>query len=634
MAEISTDFDPIDEYRDASGASLNLKLWKRLFRFTLPYKREVITLIVFASITGLLEMSFPLLTKWIIDDVQMNGTDANLVGWFILYVSISLTLALCVGCFIWLVSKIRVYTSHDIRRAAFENLQRQSFKYFDYRPVGWIVARLTSDCERLTNILAWGLFDLIWGTTMMLAVGGALMIMHWKLGLLVMSTVPLVFWISAKIRRSILFSARTVRSTNSLITGSFNESIMGISTSKAFTRERKNLKDFQVLTGRMYSASVKNLTLAAIYVPIILTASSLGVAMALAYGGSELLAGVITAGSLIAAMTLVQHFFDPIEFMGHWFAEMQMAQASAERILGVIDAQPDIEDSTLVRLKMELAETEQLKQRVAIDGDLEDIATIELRDVSFSYQPDKPVLHEINLVVERGQTIAFVGPTGGGKTTLVSLISRFYEPTSGRVLLDGVDYRNRSLRWLQSKLGIVLQQAHVFSGSVMENIRYGRLTATDEEVVHAAKLVGADEFIQAFPEGYEFQVGESGSRLSAGQKQLLSYARAILADPQILILDEATSSVDTETEQKIQKSLTTLLQGRFSFVIAHRLSTIRNADRIIFIDGGRIVEQGTHEELMSLKSAYASLHGDQYYEPKSQAKPNESSSAMEQSSAD
>lgn len=634
MAEISTDFDPIDEYRDASGASLNLKLWKRLFRFTLPYKREVITLIVFASITGLLEMSFPLLTKWIIDDVQMNGTDANLIGWFILYVSITLTLAFCVGCFIWLVSKIRVYTSHDIRRAAFENLQRQSFKYFDYRPVGWIVARLTSDCERLTNILAWGLFDLIWGTTMMLAVGGALMILHWKLGLLVMSTVPLVFWISAKIRRSILFSARTVRSTNSLITGSFNESIMGISTSKAFTRERKNLNDFQVLTGRMYSASVKNLTLAAIYVPIILTASSLGVAMALAYGGNELLAGVITAGSLIAAMTLVQHFFDPIEFMGHWFAEMQMAQASAERILGVIDAQPDIEDSTLVRLKMELAESDQPKQRVAIDGDLEDISTIELRDVSFSYQPDKPVLHEINLVVERGQTIAFVGPTGGGKTTLVSLISRFYEPTSGRVLLDGVDYRNRSLRWLQSKLGIVLQQAHVFSGSVMENIRYGRLTATDEEVVHAAKLVGADEFILAFPDGYEFQVGESGSRLSAGQKQLLSYARAILADPQILILDEATSSVDTETEQKIQKSLTTLLQGRFSFVIAHRLSTIRNADRIIFIDGGRIVEQGTHEELISLKGAYASLHGDQYYEPRSHAKPNENSSAMEQSSAD
>ena len=634
MAEISTDFDPIDEYRDASGASLNLKLWKRLFQFTRPYKREVITLIVFASITGLLEMSFPLLTKWIIDDVEMNGTDANLVQWFILYVSISLMLALCVGSFIWLVSKIRVYTSHDIRRAAFENLQRQSFKYFDYRPVGWIVARLTSDCERLTNILAWGLFDLIWGTTMMLAVGGALMIMHWKLGLLVMSTVPLVFWISAKIRRSILFSARTVRSTNSLITGSFNESIMGISTSKAFTREDKNLNDFQVLTGRMYSASVKNLTLAAIYVPIILTASSLGVAMALAYGGSELLAGVITAGSLIAAMTLVQHFFDPIEFMGHWFAEMQMAQASAERILGVIDAQPDIEDSTLVKLKMELAESDQPKQRVAIDGDLEDISTIELRDVSFSYQPDKPVLHEINLLVERGQTIAFVGPTGGGKTTLVSLISRFYEPTSGRVLLDGVDYRNRSLRWLQSKLGIVLQQAHVFSGSVMENIRYGRLTATDEEVVQAAKLVGADEFIRAFPDGYEFQVGESGNRLSTGQKQLLSYARAILADPQILILDEATSSVDTETEQKIQKSLNTLLQGRFSFVIAHRLSTIRNADRIIFIDGGQIVEQGTHDELMQRKGAYASLHGDQYYEPKARAKPIDSSSALESTSAD
>ena len=613
MTDLSTDFDPVDEYQDATGASLNLDLWKRLFGFTKPYKREVWTLVFFAGLTGVLEMTFPLMTKWIIDDVQANGTDANLLGWFALYVGMAIALAIATGTFIWLVSKIRVYTSHDIRRAAFENLQRQSFKYFDYRPVGWIVARLTSDCERLTNILAWGMFDLIWGSTVMLTISVALAIMHWKLALLVLTIVPLVFWISAKIRRSILFTARDVRATNSRITGSFNESIMGVATSKAFTREKANLSEFHSLTSRMYSASVKNLTLAAIYVPCILIASSLGVAMALAYGGSELLAGIITAGSLIAAMTLVQHFFDPVEFMGHWFAEMQMAQASAERILGVIDAESDIEDSTFVELKKELFAMREQQYGFAEDGGLDEISTIEMVGVHFAYQPDRPVLHDINLKISRGETLALVGPTGGGKTTLASLISRFYEPTEGKVLIDGVDYRNRSLRWLQSKLGIVLQTAHVFNGTIMDNIRYGRLEATDAEVEEAAALAGADEFIREFPEGYQAQVGESGNRLSSGQKQLLSYARAILADPQILILDEATSSVDTETEQKIQRSMETLFHGRFSLVIAHRLSTIRNADRIIFIKAGRIVEQGTHDELIALQGEYAKLQLNQFF---------------------
>ena len=615
MTEISTDFDPIDEYKDATGASINIELWKRLFSFTKPYKKVIKTLIFFAALTGVFEMIFPLMTKWIIDDVQQNGTDANLVMWFLLYVAMAVGLALCTGTFIWLVSKLRVYTSHDIRKAAFENLQRQSFAYFDYRPVGWIVARLTSDCERLTNILAWGLFDLIWGTTMMIAVSTALMIMHWKLALLVLTIVPVVFWISAKIRKTILHSAREVRATNSRITGSYNESIMGVTTSKAFTREHENLRDFQVLTKRMYSASVKNLTLAAIYVPIILVASSVGVAMALAYGGSELLAGIITAGSLIAAMTLVQHFFDPVEFMGHWFAEMQMAQASAERILGVIDAQSEIEDSTLVKLKKELValQNSNPSTEIAEDGGTNDISSIELQNVDFGYQQDEPVLHDINLTVHRGETIAFVGPTGGGKTTLVSLISRFYEPTSGRVLLDGVDYRNRSLRWLQSKLGIVLQTAHVFSGTIMENIRYGRLDATNEEVKEAAKLTGAEDFILSMPDAYESEVGESGNRLSSGQKQLLSYARAVLADPLILILDEATSSVDTETEQKIQKSMESLVKGRFSFVIAHRLSTIQKADKIFFIKQGRVVEEGTHSELLALNGEYAALQFNQHF---------------------
>jgi ATP-binding cassette, subfamily B, bacterial len=596
---------------EALARRVNLDLWRKLFAYARRYPRELTGLGVCAFLTAAMEVSFPLITKGVVDAVAASGFDADFAPWLAAYAACTAVIALSVGTFIWLGGKIRTHVSHDIRRDGFENLQRLSFSFYDHRPVGWLMARMTSDCERLSNILAWGFLDLVWGSTMMLGIAIAMLVMNPKLALVVLAIIPVLGWVSARFQRRILKSARKVRATNSRITASYNEAIMGVLTSKAFVRERPNQKEFRDLTDTMYGSSVLNLTQAAIYVPIVITLASLATGLALAMGGLDLIAGAITAGTLVAFMAYTRHFFDPVEQLGHWFAEMQMAQASAERILSLIDAEPEIDDSPQVREAMAKQLELPARARYAEDGSAAEIQTIELKHVSFAYDPAQPVLEDINLTVRRGETIAIVGPTGGGKSTLVNLICRFYEPTRGQVLIDGVDYRARSLHWLQSNLGMVLQNAHVFSGSILENIRYGRLDAGDDEVRAAARLAGAHDFIEQMEQGYATEVGEGGGRLSAGQKQLISFARAILADPQILVMDEATSSVDTETEQRIQQGLGNVLEGRIAFVIAHRLSTIRNADRIVVIEGGRITETGSHAELMALRGHYFELYRQQ-----------------------
>jgi ATP-binding cassette subfamily B protein len=364
----------------------------------------------------------------------------------------------------------------------------------------------------------------------------------------------------------------------------------------------------------MFGASVRNAILAAMYFPMILSVCSVAGAMALWLGGIDVMSAEMDIGTLIAFFSYAGIFMFPIHELSRLFAEAQIVQAAAERVTGLLETEPEIKDSPEVRAAIEARSESGPQTGVAIDGMAERIETIEFRNVGFAYKEGKDVLKDFNLTVKPGQTIAFVGPTGGGKTTIVSLLCRFYEPTSGKILIDGVEYRRRSLHWLQSNLGIVLQTPHLFSGTIRENIRYGNLQADDEQIQWAAKIVNAHEFIMEFEDGYDTEIGEGGAKLSMGQKQLVSFARAILADPQIFVMDEATSSVDTETEQLIQNGLAKVLAGRISFVIAHRLSTIRSADRILVIRNGRVVEEGTHSELIRLAGEYYELYTNQFTE--------------------
>lgn len=585
--------------RTSERTRFDLSVWRRLWSFSRPYLGTVRWLVCAAFVTALIDAAMPLLTRQLIDDVAAHGGEISLFGYGLAYLALTVGLALSISTFIRLAGKIKTHVSHDIRQAGFERLQQLSFAYFDKRSSGWLMARMTSDCDRLANVLAWGVLDLVWGSTMLLLIGLVMVCLDLRLGLLVMLVVPVLAWISAYLRKRILASARQVRETNARITAGFNEAIAGVQTTKSFAREADNLTEFGTLTAGMHQASVRNALLSAVYLPLVMTLGSLATGLALVFGGIELGAGVLSVGTLVAFLNYTQRFFDPVTEIAHWFAELQMAQASAERVIGLIDTQPQIVDSAQVRARQ--PGSDQHKP----------FSSIELRDVAFAYDPKQPVLQGINLRVQAGQSIALVGPTGGGKSTIVSLLCRFYEPVSGQILFDGRDYRDYPLAWLQAKLGIVLQTPHLFSGSIAENIRYGRLDASDAEVEAAAAAVGADGFVSELEKGYQTEVGEGGVRLSTGQKQLISFARAILADPEILVMDEATSSVDTETEGHIQRALEQVLQRRTSFIIAHRLSTIRQADCILVIDHGRIVEQGSHEELLALRGEYHALYTQQ-----------------------
>ncbi|MCA9285946.1 MAG: ABC transporter ATP-binding protein, partial [Phycisphaerales bacterium] len=352
-----------------------------------------------------------------------------------------------------------------------------------------------------------------------------------------------------------------------------------------------------------------NAVLSATYLPLVMVLSSIGVALALVGGGWSVMDGAISIGTLVAFMQFAALFFMPVEELARRFGDIQSAQSWAERLQTLMDAEVTIRDSESVRAVIARhAASGSADPALAEDGLPRRIGRIDFRNVGFSYGAGPKVLDDVSLAIEPGQTVALVGPTGGGKSTIVSLLCRFYEPTTGAVLIDGVEYRERSLHWLQSSLGIVQQVPHLFAGTILENIRYGRLAASDEEVEKAARTVNAHAFVVALEHGYETQVGEGGSRLSTGQRQLVALARAVLADPAIFILDEATSSVDTETERLIQAGVERILAGRISLVIAHRLSTIRSADQILVVDGGRIVERGNHDTLMRRRGRYHELY--------------------------
>jgi ATP-binding cassette subfamily B protein len=597
---------------DVFSERLDLNLWSRVFRHARPYKRLVILLSISAVIMALCDATFALVTRWTIDEVVAKPTVIDLSPQIMAYGSLTLLLIASVWVFIDSAGRLANHMSHDIRAECFKRIQELEFAYFDHRPTGWLISRLTSDCDKLARIISWGTLDLVWAVCLVVVIAVILVALQPMLGLLVLSVVPPLVLISAYFQKKLLLSSRDTRKYNSMITASFAEALQGLRTSKVLVREEKNLDEFQRLSTLMYDSSIRNALQSAVYIPIVLTLGSLAAGIALWRGGVDVTGGEMSLGTLVAFIFYAGQFFNPVNQIAQVLVQMQGAQAAGERVLSLLATVPGIRDSEAVRQRLKNWSRSNHSTDLAPDGYPRNIDSLEFRHVDFSYGDAEPVLKDFNLTVHAGQTIALVGASGGGKSTIVNLAARFYEPTGGSILVNGQDLRDRSLGWYQSNLGIVLQGPHLFSGSVRENIRYGRLDASDGEVEAAAKSVNADDFIRALEQGYDTDVGEGGNRLSTGQKQLISFARALLANPRIFIMDEATSSIDTETEQLIQKGLKVIFEGRMSFVIAHRLSTIRTADRILVIEKGRILESGTHDALIAAGGHYHALYTQQF----------------------
>lgn len=586
----------------------NFTLWKRLLKYARPYYKYLAGVIFSMVIVAGIDVAWPMLTGYAIDNFITNTSETGIGIFAAVYVVLGVVQALFCFAFQRFAGKTEVGVCYTIRKLAFEKLQKLSFSFYDKTSVGYLMARMTSDAQRLADTIGWTLVDLVWGIMFMLFTATAMLIYDWKLALIVLAVLPVVAVISVFFQQKILKAQRIVRKTNSRITGAFNEGIMGAKTTKTLVREDKNFDEFSALTSEMQRSSVRSATLSSIYLPIIISLGSLVTGLALWKGGVDTIGGVMSLGTLVVFIGYTTSFFEPVRNIAAIFAEMQSAQAAAERVISLVETEPDIVDSDAITAIYGDQFAPKRENWPAIEGN------VTFEDVSFQYKGGEKVLSDFSLDVKAGQNIALVGETGSGKSTIVNLVCRFYEPTQGRVLIDGVDYRERSQLWLQSNLGYVLQSPHLFSGTIRENIRYGRLDATDEEVEAAAKLLRADHFISRMEKGFDTDVGEGGNRLSTGEKQLISFARAILADPRIFVLDEATSSIDTETEQAIQYAISKLLTGRTSFIVAHRLSTVRGADRILVISKGKVIESGTHAELIKQKGHYYTLYTNQFKE--------------------
>ena len=601
------------EEEDFTASKFDVSVWRQLLTFLKPLRKELFLALSIASLLAVSDVGYPLLNRYGIDTIIASGDFTGLPLFIGIYVGYMVGIGLLVFGFIHLAGKVQTHLAYFIRERAFLKLHRLPYSYYDQTPVGWIMARMTSDSRKLSDILAWGLIDLTWGLLMMVGLSIAMLVVNVKLGLIVLTALPALVFLSFYFRIKILKAYRAIRKQNSKITGSYNEMLGGAKTTKTLVLEDQNFQDFEKLTSSMRRHSVRVAIFSGLYLPSIIFVSSLSTAMVFYFGGMDVASEMITIGTLYVFISYVGQFFDPVMNLANILARFQEAQASAERIISLIDAPIEIEDTEEVKavygtLYQPLKENwESLKGQITFE------------DVTFKYKNGETVLSHFNLDVKKGTSVALVGQTGAGKSTIVNLVCRFYEATSGRILIDGKDIKDRSVSWLHSNLGYVLQDPHLFSGTILENIRYGRLNATDEECMHAATLVDADHFIKTFDKGYLSEVGEGGSLLSVGQKQLISFARALLADPKILILDEATSSVDMETEQSIQKAIDVVMKDRTTFIIAHRLSTITKAHRILVLENGKIIEDGTHQILINQNGHYQTLFKNQFKRRQSEA---------------
>ena len=567
---------------------------KRILLQTKPHWKWVAGFLIAVAVVVALDAYFTYTRGLFIDEGITPRDPAALTRLGSLYAVMIVFQAAGVFGFIYLAGILGERVQYDLRKQMFNRLQDLSLTYYSKTPVGWIMSRVTSDSVRISELVTWGIVDSVWGALSIITSFAVMITINWQLALMVLLAIPILLATAVYFKQKIILEFRNVRRINSKITGAYNENITGVRVIKALGREEENLREFSHLTGDMYRAGFRAAWLSALFLPAVQVISAVAIGIIIWYGGSQVEIGGLKIGQLQVFISYITFMMWPVLDLARVYADMQHAVASAERVFSLIDAVPGVVD-----------------RPGAIDpGTL--VGDIEFDHVDFDYGDGTPVLKDFSLTVKRGETIALVGPTGGGKSTIVNLLCRFYEPVKGRITIGRRDYTELMLQAIQSRIGVVLQTPHLFSGSIRENIRYGKLAASEADIEAAAKLAGAHDFIITLDKGYEEAVGEGGNLLSTGQKQLISLARAVLAQPEIFIMDEATSSVDTLTEALIQRGMEQLMKGRTSFVIAHRLSTIRRADRILVIEGGRIAEMGTHAQLLARRGHYYNLYTRQF----------------------
>ncbi len=587
--------DQYEELEEAQQKPFNYTYFKRMLRYTVPYRRELATVTGVIVLASILRLTEPYLLRTAID-LGITGHNLDVLNRIaVIWLVFQLIGAATENVRIRILNHTGQGILYDMRQELFDHLQWLSLRFYDGRPVGRIMARVTNDVEAINSLINSGLVTIVAQAVSLVGIVAVMFALNVKLALMAFVAVPGMVWVVARLRPAMEAAWRNVRKANSNINANLNETLTGIRVTQAFCREGVNVEKFDGLNRSYYDQFMKAIKIEILIWPLVDVFAAIGSSLVLMVGAGMVIRGEVSIGYVVAFTDYLFRFWEPISAISRVYSRVLSAMASAERIFEYLDTKPEIMDAP------EALALPTLRGEVRFEN------------VSFRYEDgDKTVLQNVNFHVKPGQVVAFVGPTGAGKTSIINLLMRFYDPQEGRVLVDGHDLHEVKLAGLRSQMALVLQDSFLFTGSIADNIRYGHIGASDEDILRVARAVQVDKFVQRFEDGYAHQVNERGGRLSVGQRQLISFARALLSDPRILILDEATSSVDTQTENVIQQAMHTLLEGRTAIIIAHRLSTIQRADRIFVINGGRIVEQGTHDELLAAGGSYALLYRRQF----------------------